>query len=116
MIWPTPRHRGQVCETWKNPRELIDLAAPAAGRTVDGARAGFRAGAVAFVASVELADFDLLFHAEGRFLERDLHVVAKIGTALPIFTCAAAAAEKRFEYSAAAAAPPNTSRKISNGS
>jgi hypothetical protein len=28
MIWPTPRQRGQVCETWKNPRELMTCPRP----------------------------------------------------------------------------------------
>src|SRR6059058_5810213 len=28
MIWPTPRQRGQVCDTWKNPRELITCPRP----------------------------------------------------------------------------------------
>src|SRR5205085_11891869 len=27
-IRPTPRQRGQVCETWKNPRELITWPRP----------------------------------------------------------------------------------------
>ena len=68
------------------------------------ARAAFRAGAFATVTGIELADFDFLFYAKGSFLERDLHVVAKIGTAVPIFAAATpAAAKKRFKYSAAAA-------------
>ena len=28
MIWPAPRQRGQVCETWKNPRELMTWPRP----------------------------------------------------------------------------------------
>src|SRR6476646_1185301 len=52
-----------------------DLAATAAGRAIDGARSGLRARAGALRAGVELADFNLLVDAEGRFLERDLHVV-----------------------------------------
>ena len=64
---------------------------------------GFGAGALAFVAGVELADFDFFFDAEGRFLERDLHVVTQIGTTLSIFAARRAAAEKRLENSAAAA-------------
>ena len=56
-------------------------------------------------AGIELADFDLLLHPEGRFFERDLHVVTQIGAALAPFAIGGrAAAEKRFENSAAAAA------------
>ena len=61
------------------------LAASAAGRAIDRARAGLSAAAVTLVTGVELAHFDFLFHAESRFLERDLHVVTQIGAALAAF-------------------------------
>ena len=62
--------------TWPRPPQVGQLIA---------ARAGFGAAAVASIAGVELAHFDFFFHAEGRFLERDLHVVTQIGAALAIF-------------------------------
>ena len=44
------------------------------------------------------------FHTEGRFFERDLHVVTQIGPALAPFAIGGrAAAKKRFENSAGAA-------------
>ena len=78
---------------------------PAAGRAIDRARARLGAFAVALRAGVEFADLNLLIHAERRFLERDLHVVAQIGAALPSFAIRRGpAAEKRLEDSSAAAA------------
>ena len=44
-----------------------DLATPAAGGTIDRARTGICAFAVALAAGVELAEFYLFFHTEGRF-------------------------------------------------
>ena len=77
-----------------------DLAAPATGRAGDRARAGRGAAALTLVAGVELAHFDFFFHAESRFLERDLHVVTQIASALAAVGSACAAAEKGLEDSA----------------
>ncbi len=77
------------------------LAATAADRTIDGARSLLRAAAVAFVAGVELSNFDFLFRAESRFFERDLHVVTQIGAALSIFALSGHAAEECFENTSA---------------
>ena len=97
MTWPRPPQVGQLIA-----REPASAPLP-----------------FTLAAGIELADFDFFFHAEGRFFERDLHVVTQIGTALAAIAIdLRAAAEERFENTTAAAssAPPKTSRKISNGS
>jgi hypothetical protein len=53
-----------------------------------------------FITGVELLDFNLLFDTKSRLLEFNLHIVAQIGSTLPIFR-AGAAAEECFENSAA---------------
>ncbi len=68
------------------------LSAAAAGRTADGARSRLSAGAFAFLAGVELRDFDLLFTPGSRILEADLHVVAQVGPLLPPIAVRAGAA------------------------
>ncbi len=79
--------------TWPRPPQVGQVTAP---------RTGLSAAPVTLVAGVELAHFDFLFHAESRFLERDLHVVTQIGTALAAVGLGCAAAEKGLENSAAA--------------
>ena len=54
------RRRGQVCETWKNPRELITCPRPQM-RTVDRARPRLSATCRDIVAGVELADSRFAF-------------------------------------------------------
>jgi len=81
------------------------LPATAARRAIDRAGARLSALSVALGARVEFANLDLLVHAEGRFLERDLHVVTQIGPALASLAIRrGAAAEKRFEDSARSSA------------
>src|SRR5207237_10000474 len=89
-----------------------DLPAPATHRAGDRARAGRGAAAAARVASIELAHFDFFFHAEGRFLERDLHIVAQIASTLAAIAPDLAAAEERLENSAAAARAENLAENI----
>src|SRR5947209_8034557 len=107
MIWPTPRQRGQVCETWKNPRALITWPRPLQVGQLIVREPG--AAAVALRAGVELAHFDFFFDAEGCFFERDLHVVAQIGAALATFAIdLRATAEERLENTAAHSAAAAT--------
>ena len=54
--------------------------------TSNRARAWFSAAAVAFVARGEFRDLNLFFGAERSLLELDLHIVAQIGSAPPIFS------------------------------
>jgi hypothetical protein len=55
-----------------------DLAATAAGGTIDGTGSGFGAAAGAFAAGVELPNLNFFLSAHGCFLERDLHVIAQV--------------------------------------
>ena len=87
-----------------------DLAAPAAGGTIDRARTRFSAIAVALCAGVELANFDLLLHAESGFFERDLHVVTQIGAALPAFAIGRAPPPPPKNVSKIPPAPPRRRR------
>ena len=118
MICPTPRQRGQVCETWKNPRELTTWPRPPQVGQLIAREPASAPLPWHFVAGVELADFDFLFHAESRFLERDLHVVTQIGAALPAFAIGAVAPPPKnvSKIPPPPPPPPKTSRKISNGS
>ena len=77
------------------------LAATSASRATDRARARFRAVAVAFVANIQLSNFDFFFGAKRGFFERDLHIVTQVRAALSIFGPAAHSAEEGFENSAA---------------
>src|SRR5437764_2585107 len=81
------------------------LPASAAGWTIDRARAGLGAAAVALIAGVQLANFDFFLGAKCGFLQRDLHIVTQIGTPLPLFRATAATTTKKtLENSAATAA------------
>ncbi len=88
----------------KKSARADDLSPPAAGWTINGARARRGAVAVAFIAGIEFTNFDFFFGPGSRFLERDLHIVTQIGTALPIFRSTAGAAKKTFENSTASTA------------
>ncbi len=72
---------------------------------------GFRAGAVAGVALVELGDGDFLFAAERGFFERDLQVVTQIVAALRAGRVVAAA-EKIFKNAAASAAAKHFAENV----
>src|SRR5262249_47731268 len=79
------------------------LATAAASRAGNRARARFGTAALAFVASVALRNLNLFLCAKRCLLQSDLHVVAQIGSASPIF-CAIAAPKERLENSAAESA------------
>src|ERR1700720_3812762 len=81
------------------------LAATTARGTINRPRAGLRTAALAFVARIELAHFNLLFHTKGCFLERDLHVITQVRPALSIFALPSGhATEEGLENSACPAA------------
>src|SRR4029450_4571313 len=87
-------------------------------RARSGALPWFSAAALAFVAGVEFRDFNLFFGAKRRLLQLDLHVVAQIRSAPPIF-CPIAGAEERLEDSAAESTaaenfPENLERIVEN--
>src|SRR6266566_590012 len=93
------------------------LPASAAGWTIDRARAGLGAAAVALIASIQLTNFDLFLRAKRRFLQCNLHVVTQIGTTLPFVraTGANTTTKKTLENSAATAAedlPENIERIV----
>ena len=80
------------------------LTTTAAHRTINTARSRLGSGASAFIADIQFSNFNFLFCAESRFLERDLHVVTQIRATLSIFAVSSDAAKKGFENSAANAA------------
>src|SRR6266404_2509044 len=73
------------------------LAATAANWAIDRVRTTLGTGTFAFVADIELSNFDFFFSAGGCFLKRDLHVITQIGAPLAIFPMSADATEKGFE-------------------
>ena len=80
-----------------------DLTTAAAGWTADPARTRFSAAALAFIAGLELRDFDLLLGAKCCLFQFDFHVVTQIRSAALIFS-AHSAAEERVENSTAKSA------------
>src|SRR5262245_64207803 len=91
---------------------------PATRRASNRARARFGAAALAFIAGIEFRDLNLFFSAKRSLLELDLHVVAQIGPAPPIF-CSLAATEECLENSAAESTtaenfPENLERIVKN--
>ena len=83
-----------------------DLATAAAGRAGDGFAAFLCSRAGAWLTGIQLANLDFLLAAFGGLLERDLHVIAQVGSALAArgIHSTATAAEKLFKHSAAATA------------
>ncbi len=103
-IWPMPRQRGQVWETWKKPREEMTWPRPPQVGQAGGAGAGLGAAAGAAPAGVELGDLDFLLAAGGGFLEANLEVVPQVAAAVPRLagTAAGGAAEELLEDAARA--------------
>ena len=90
-----------------------DLTTAATGRAGDGLAALLRAGAGAGLAGIHLANFNFLLTAFGGLLERNLHIVAQIGSALATGGVhAATAAEKLLKHSTATAAAEDFFEKI----
>ena len=94
------------------------LSAATASRTGNRARARFRAAALAFVTRVELRDLNLLVGTKRCLLQLDLHVVAQIRSAPPIFRAVAATKECLENSTAKSAAaenfPENLKRVVEN--
>src|SRR5438552_1724834 len=88
----------------ENAAGTDDLPASAAGRARLRRRARFRAGAAARLARLQFGDRDLFFAAEHGVLERNLHVVTKVGAALRPGGITPFAAEQFVEDAAGAAA------------
>ena len=60
ITWPVPRQRGQVCETWKKPRELMTWPRPPQSRQVTALEPASAPVPWQNVTGFELGDFDFL--------------------------------------------------------
>ena len=88
------------------------LPATPAGWTIDRTRTWFCTAAIALVAGIQLANFDLFLRAKSCFFQSNLHVVAQIGTALPFFRATAAGTPEKALENSSAAAPKDLAENV----
>ena len=106
IVSPDPPQAGQVCWTWKNPREAMTWPRPPQVGQVRVPPPSAAPEPLHWSQGASMSRFEFLLDAEGRFLERDLQVVAEVGPRLAPAggdRRPAAATEEFLEDTAAAA-------------